>query len=97
MLISIKRKFIFVHIYKNAGSSITNALMPFASNKWQRITSRALKNFNISPRFRLQSFPDHIKASELINIMGKEAFETFFSFAIIRNPWDGKSLYINTC
>ena len=94
MLISNKRKFIFVHIYKNAGSSMTNALMPYASNKWQRMTSHVLKRFNISLQFDPQPFPSHIKASELINAMGKEAFETFFSFAIIRNPWDWQvSLY----
>lgn len=94
MLISNKRKFIFVHIYKNAGSSVTNALMPYASNKWQRMTSHVLKRFNISLQFDPQPFPSHIKASELINAMGKEAFEAFFSFAIIRNPWDWQvSLY----
>jgi hypothetical protein len=53
-----------------------------------------LKRFNISLQFDPQPFPSHIKASELINAMGKETFETFFSFAIIRNPWDWQvSLY----
>ena len=35
MLISEKYNFIFVHIYKNAGTSITHALRPFALSQWQ--------------------------------------------------------------
>lgn len=53
-----------------------------------------MKKFNVKPQFDPQPFPAHIKASELINAIGKEAFESFFSFAIVRNPWDWQvSLY----
>ncbi len=94
MLISRKRKFIFIHIYKNAGTSVTSALMPFATSKWQHMASLVLKRFNVLPQFGPQPFPDHITASELINAIGKETFESFFSFAIVRNPWDWQvSLY----
>lgn len=94
MLISRQRNFIFIHIYKNAGTSITNALLPFAASKWQCMASNILRRLNISPRFGPQPFPDHIKAPELINIIGKEAFDSYFSFAFVRNPWDWQvSLY----
>lgn len=72
MLISDTRKFIFIHIYKNAGTSIINALAPFATSQ----------------------FPAHMKAPEIINAIGREAFDSYFSFAIVRNPWDWQvSLY----
>jgi len=29
----------------------------------------------------------HITASELISKIGKEDFDSYFSFAIVRNPW----------
>jgi len=94
MLMSRKYKFIFIHIYKNAGSSVTNALLPFAANKLQRMSLSVLKKLNISRAFEPEPFPAHIKASELVNAIGKEAFESFFSFAIVRNPWDWQvSLY----
>jgi len=96
MLISHKKKFIFIHIHKNAGTSITTALLPFAANsRWQYYVDRIMKRINISLfDTGTQPFQPHIKASELISKIGKETFQSFFSFAIVRNPWDWQvSLY----
>lgn len=87
MLISRVRKFIFIHIYKNAGNSITYALRPFATSKWQRLANRWLEGLGCS-YFDPQPYHSHIKASELIKLMGEKSFKRHFSFAIVRNPWD---------
>lgn len=95
MLISRKKQFIFIHIYKTAGTSITKALMPFSASIWRRGAVKVLKKMNIPvPYLDPQPFPPHIKATEIINEIGTEEFKSFFSFAIVRNPWDWQvSLY----
>jgi len=76
MVLSETHKFIFIHIYKTAGSSISHALQPYAKS--------------LDP----QIYPTHIRASELASILGEQTYNTFFSFAFVRNPWDWQvSLY----
>lgn len=94
MLISRKHRFIFIHIYKNAGTSITQALLPFAADKWQLYADRFAKRVNVALPFSPRPFPIHITASELIDEIGQEAYDPYFSFAFVRNPWDWQvSLY----
>lgn len=89
MLMSQKHNFIFVHIYKNAGSSITRALRPFALPRWQWKTHQLLKKAGIpSPFFEPRPLRRHATASQMIEVLGADEFESYFSFAIVRNPWD---------
>ena len=96
MLISRRHKFIFIHIYKNAGSSITAALKPFCINKHEKKVNRILRRYGIT-YLEPQPYRMHITAEELISEIGEKQFNSYFSFGIVRNPWSwNTSLYTFT-
>jgi hypothetical protein len=98
MLISHKHRFIFVHIYKTAGSSIRAALVPFTYyNSFHRLALKLYEKAGIRPPLKLNPKPcsnDHSKVAKIIEVVGQKTFDEYFTFAIVRNPWDWQvSLY----
>lgn len=97
MLISHKRRFIFIHITKNAGTSINAALMPYAFyNPVHRLYYKAARRLGMKVPASLNPQPmaGHVPAAQVAAEMGIEKFKSYFSFAIVRNPWDWQvSLY----
>lgn len=100
MLISYRHRFIFVHVYKVAGSSVYSALRPYADEPGQPWPARMLSILGVELRrplrmaYRHKGFDDHIWARELITDLSPSVFRRFYSFAFVRNPWDWQvSLY----
>ena len=75
---SKKHKFCFIHIEKNAGTSIRDAI------------SSALKipHFKSFWYFGPMRGKGGQRAIDYINLLGKEKYNTYFSFAFVRNPYD---------
>lgn len=96
MMISHRKKFIFIHNYKVAGTSIRNCLRPY-SNHTFRSSSHADKLMillGMYPKIYASQFIGHIKAAELKKDLPKEIFNHYFKFGFVRNPWDWQvSLY----
>jgi hypothetical protein len=94
MIISNSRKFIFVHIHKTAGTSITEALSP--SLAWNDIVLGSTPiglalNQPFHERFGLYK---HSTAREIRAVVGDRVWSEYRSFAVVRDPVDrALSLY----
>lgn len=80
--------FIFIHVPKAAGTSITNALSEYTTYCDLEIGGTAFGE-NIQPFFRNKfGLYKHIPARELKNIIGHKDWVKFFTFSIVRHPAD---------
>jgi len=91
MLLSHRHRFIFIHVYKVAGTSMRAALEPYCEGGWKRSMARNLGRFGVHwpplPR-------PHLTAAQVRDMLPPEVFSSYFKFAFVRNPWDWQvSLY----
>ncbi len=86
MIISLSRKFVFVHIPKCAGTSVEAAFAPFltANDILLGPTAAGIRGQQfLGPALGLSM---HSTATRIRDFMGSEAWESFFKFALIRAP-----------
>ena len=90
MIISHQNKFIFIHNYKVAGTSIRNSLSQFNNQTFRRSKHVDKLRFilGLYPRVYASKFPGHIKAIELKKQLPAKVFNNYFKFGFVRNPWD---------
>ena len=89
MIISFDRKFVFVHIAKTAGDSVTKVLVPHlgtdsvvVSNDFQARRDRLLR-----PRHRsLYQLAKHSTADEIRAALTPDTWNSFYTFAFVRDP-----------
>ena len=92
MIFSYSAGFVFIHIEKAAGSSIQQALLPFANvppNSRLRRRLALLGPLNrIGGMHRALQFGEHATANEVKRCLPSEAYNSLYKFAFVRNPWD---------
>lgn len=94
MLISHRHRFIFVHVPKNAGISIGEALAPFGDVPPRTPFRRALSKLPVPENPHKASFGLHASARWAKMKLPAEVFDGYLKFAVIRNPYDrAVSLY----
>lgn len=90
MLINHRHKFIFIHVYKVAGTSVLNALEnstypSYVPMSLRPKVTRVVRKFKISPSFPMRH---HAKARDAKLKLPPEIYDNYFKFAFVRNPWD---------
>jgi hypothetical protein len=92
MLISYDRQFLFIHIQKTAGTSITNSLTAYANQPetmWEnRLLARLGINVNTVGPWHRRRFRGHCSAADVQRHLPKPVFDQLFKFTFVRNPWD---------
>ncbi len=88
MLISTSHKFIFVHVPKSAGSSLTAVLQPYCLPKNRTLWRRLSSFLPFREKVEKVYFRQHDTAEKIRAKLGPEVFDEFTSFAIVRNPFD---------
>lgn len=96
MLLSHSKKFIFIHVYKVAGTSITKALNNYNVNSIYMFRPYRFLSSKY-PGIFPNPYKRHISAIELKNKLPSHVFNEYFKFGFVRNPWDWHlSLYSYT-
>ena len=88
MLISDSKAFIFVHIEKTGGTSMTQVLRPYAlrwpPSGWHSV----LRSLGLPRDYHRFRFPTHCGLRVAERQMPAEVYQRYFKFAFVRNPWD---------
>ena len=88
MLISESHRFVFVHVQKTAGTSITEVLTPFALRPAATRLNKLASDLGLVRDWRRCHFRIHTPLRQAERILPREIFDSFYKFAFVRNPWD---------
>ena len=94
MLVSYDHDFLFVHVPKTGGTSVRNALAPFASEPLNYWHNRGLKQTRLSTQTCYLEISSPIAIANMLrfrlpNAAFPKTFSTgLFKFSFVRNPWD---------
>lgn len=89
MLLSIRYKFLFVHVAKTGGTSVRTALQGLRwKDPWYYPMWLCSRLSHLSGHRLGSKFPRHTKIIAAREMLPAEFFDSLYKFAFVRNPWD---------
>ena len=89
MLLSLKHRFLFVHIAKTGGTSVRSSLQGLRwRDPWYWPMFLCSRFSHLSGHRIATKLPRHAKIVAAKELLPKELFDELFKFAFVRNPWD---------
>ncbi|PTE06921.1 sulfotransferase family 2 domain-containing protein [Mesorhizobium helmanticense] len=88
MLLSLEKNFIFIHIPKTAGSSITHALRPWCLKPKRTQWRRLLSHLPVRETPEKAALRQHDKAGWVRRKLPDPLYDGAYKFAVVRNPFD---------
>jgi hypothetical protein len=91
VILSPEKKFIFIHVPKAAGTSVHGALSHldvFHSVRHGDGPARERRAIECGLPAAAAAFTQHTTAKTAIQVLGPEAYGSYYRFCFVRNPWD---------
>ncbi|MEZ5778332.1 MAG: sulfotransferase family 2 domain-containing protein [Paracoccaceae bacterium] len=88
MLLSTSHEFIFIHIPKTAGSSITNLLEPYCVRPKRTLWRSLSRRLPFREAVGQAHFRVHERAEKIRSKLPDGIYGRFTTFAVVRNPYD---------
>jgi hypothetical protein len=89
MLLSVRHRFLFVHIAKTGGTSVRAALEGLRwRDPWYWPMFLCSRFSHLSGHRIGTKLPRHAKVIAAQELLPREFFDELFKFAFVRNPWD---------
>jgi hypothetical protein len=88
MHISSSKNFLFIHVPKTAGSSMSKLLKPHSIPSNRRLTRRFISHLPFKEDIQHAYFRQHSKGTTFQSKINSDVFTNLHKFAVVRNPYD---------